>query len=68
MGLKRVLGRALVIHDELFTLVTELEAVVNDRPLTYASGNLPEPADISVTVTLWTTDETVAFLSRKESM
>ena len=43
MGLRKVLGRALVSYDELLTLITELEAVVNDRPLTYASGALNEP-------------------------
>ena len=32
-GLKKVLGRAMVSYDELSTLLVELEAVVNDRPL-----------------------------------
>ena len=41
-GLKKVLGRALVTLEELTTILLEMEAVVNDRPLTYASGDLDD--------------------------
>lgn len=34
-SLKKVLGRALVSDAELITLVTEIEAAINNRPLTY---------------------------------
>ena len=38
-GLKKVLAKALVTIEELITVVTELEATINDRPLTYVSGD-----------------------------
>ena len=46
-GLKKVLGRALVSFDELHTILVELEAIVNDRPLTYVSGELGEPEPLT---------------------
>ena len=33
--LKKMLGRARVTYDELLTLVVEVEAILNSRPLTY---------------------------------
>jgi hypothetical protein len=41
-SIKKTLGRALITIDELRTLITEVEAGLNDRPLTYASGNLDD--------------------------
>ena len=41
-GLRKVLGRALVNFDELHTILTELEATINDRPLTYANSDFNE--------------------------
>lgn len=44
-GLRKILGRSPVSYDELSelnTLVIELEAIANDRPLTYVSGELIE--------------------------
>ncbi len=38
--LKKTLGRSLLTLDELNTLVVEVEAVINDRPITYV------PADV----------------------
>lgn len=35
--LKKMMGRAKLTYDELTTLVIEVEAVVNSRPLTYVS-------------------------------
>ncbi|XP_006811853.1 uncharacterized protein LOC102800452 [Saccoglossus kowalevskii] len=39
-AIKKTLGRALITFDELSTLVTEIEAVLNDRPLTYVSSSI----------------------------
>jgi hypothetical protein len=36
--LKKVLGHACVNLDELSTVLTEIEAVINDRPLTYVAS------------------------------
>ena len=41
-GLKKVLGRALVTFDELSSVIIELEAICNDRPLNYVSSDLNE--------------------------
>ena len=46
-GLKKVLGRAMVSFDELLTILVELEAIVNDRPLTYVSGELGESVPLT---------------------
>lgn len=40
MTLKKVLGRAAVTYDELQTLLTEIEANLNDRPLTFVSSDV----------------------------
>ena len=36
--LKKSIGKNCLTHDELLTLVTEVEAVLNSRPLTYVSS------------------------------
>ena len=43
--LKKVLGRACISYEALQTVLTEVEAVINDRPLTYVTSdsNDPEP-------------------------
>ena len=38
--LKKVLGQALVNFEELSCILTELEAIINDRPLGYDPGDL----------------------------
>lgn len=40
--IKKTLGRALISIDQLHTLVIEIESRVNDRPLTYTSGDLSD--------------------------
>jgi len=39
--LKKVLGKAYVTYETLQTIVTEAEAVINDRPLTYVTSGEP---------------------------
>ena len=46
-GLYKILGRALVSYDELNTILVELESIINDRPLTYASGDLADMEEIT---------------------
>ena len=42
--LKKAIGRANLTYDELLTLLTEIEAVLNSRPLSYVSmDDLEEP-------------------------
>ena len=41
--LKKVLGRAHISLTTLETMVTEIEAILNDRPLTYLSDNTQDP-------------------------
>jgi len=36
--LKKILGRSYISYEELQTVVTEIEAALNDRPLTYTSS------------------------------
>ena len=42
--LKKIIGQAKLSYDELLTALTEVEMVLNSRPLTYVSANnLEEP-------------------------
>lgn len=42
--LKKLLGRACVTYEELLTILTEIECILNSRPLTYVSTeDLEEP-------------------------
>lgn len=41
-ALKKILGKAMICQSELQTIVKEIEAVVNNRPLTYSSSDLDE--------------------------
>ena len=46
-GLRAVIGRALLRKAELATVLTEVEAAVNDRPLTYVYTDLQEPLPLT---------------------
>ena len=41
-ALKKVLGRAQVTLSELQTIIVEIEAILNDRPLTYVSADIDD--------------------------
>ena len=41
--LKKVLGRTFISLINLQTIVVEIEAILNDRPLTYTSADLNDP-------------------------
>jgi len=47
MPLKKILGRALLSHDEMETTLKEIEAAINSRPLTYEYNELREPEPIT---------------------
>ena len=38
--LKKVIGRSNLNYDELFTILTEVESIVNDRSITYVYDNV----------------------------
>ena len=38
-GLKKEIGRKLLSWDKLITMITEVEAIINTRPLTYVHGD-----------------------------
>ena len=40
--IKKVLGRSHLTFDQLHTLITEIEAVIHDRPLKYSSGEIDD--------------------------
>ena len=42
-AVKRILGRAFVTLPKLETIVVEIEAMLNDRPLTYVSSETTDP-------------------------
>ena len=38
-GLRKEIGRKLLSWDKLRTMITEVEAIINTRPLTYVYGD-----------------------------
>ena len=46
-AIKKTLGRAFVTLKQLETIVTEIEAMLNDRPLTYVSPDLSDPEPLT---------------------
>lgn len=47
MSLKKVLHRALINLSEMQTLVKEIQAVVNDRPITFISHDVNDPEPLT---------------------
>ena len=47
MALKKVLGRSRVTLTVLQTLITEVEAILNDRPLTYVPSDMSDPEPLT---------------------
>ena len=47
MPLKKVLGCALLSLNELITIITEVESLVNSRPLTHVSSDVMDEAPFS---------------------
>ncbi len=50
--LKKILGRALVTLDERVTVVTEIESIVNERPITYVSSETEGPTALTPSMLL----------------
>lgn len=46
-SLKKVLGRSHISLPVLQTMITEIEAVLNDRPLTYTSSDIADPQPLT---------------------
>ena len=46
-AIKKTLGRAFVTLTQLETIVVEIEAMLNDRPLTYVSPDLADPEPLT---------------------
>jgi hypothetical protein len=47
MTMKKVLGRTFVSLTSLQTIVTEIEAVLNDRPITHMSSDISDPEPLT---------------------
>ena len=47
MTLKKVLGRTFISLTGLQTMTTEIEAVLNDRPITYISSDISDPEPLT---------------------
>lgn len=46
-ALRKVLGRSCLCSEELSTILTEIEAVLNSRPLTYSENDASDPVAIT---------------------
>ena len=52
-AVKKTLGRAFISREQLETIVVEVEAMLNDRPLTYASSDLADPEPLTPSYLLY---------------
>ena len=46
-SVKKTLGRAFVTLEQLETIIVEIEAILNDRPLTYVSSDFADPEPLT---------------------
>ena len=46
-AVKKTLGRAFITQNQLETVVVEIEAMLNNRPLTYVSSDLSDPEPLT---------------------
>ena len=53
MTLKKMLGRTFISLTGLQTIVTEIEAVLNDHPITYVSSDVSDPEPLTPTHLLY---------------
>ena len=51
--LKKMLGRTKLKFNEFRTIVTEIEAILNNRTLTYVSLDLEDPQAFTLSSPLW---------------
>ncbi|GBN64162.1 hypothetical protein AVEN_215715-1 [Araneus ventricosus] len=47
IALRKILGKALVFYKELQTILAEIEAIINSRPLTYVYNEPNEPFSVT---------------------
>ena len=46
-AIRKTLGRIFISHQQLQTLVVEIESILNDRPLTYVNSDLQDPQPLT---------------------
>ena len=46
-AVKKTLGRAFISQEQLETIIVEVEAMLNDRPLTYVSSDFSDPKPLT---------------------
>ncbi|XP_006815926.1 uncharacterized protein LOC102805761 [Saccoglossus kowalevskii] len=46
-AIKKVLGRSYISFEELRTVLTEIETTLNDRPITYVSGDIDDATPLT---------------------
>jgi len=52
-AVKKTLGRAFISREQLETIIVEVEAMLNDRPLTYVSSDLCDPEPLTPSCLLY---------------
>jgi len=64
-AIKKTLGRAFVTQIQLETILVEIEAMLNDRSLTYVSSDLADARTTDILPhTIWQEDMSSTPLSR----
>ena len=52
-AVKKTLGRAFISREQLETIIVEVEAMLNDRPLTYVSSDLSDAEPLTPSYLLY---------------